>query len=63
MSWILVALLAIPALGAVFRHRVVATVAAGIAFVLSVALFVGRQDSGSLTGPIRPSSTRPGYPA
>jgi NADH-quinone oxidoreductase subunit M len=53
MNWLLVAVLAVPALGAVFRNRSVATGAAAVAFVLSVALAGGRQDGG-LTGPIRP---------
>jgi NADH-quinone oxidoreductase subunit M len=53
MSWTLVAILAVPAAGAVFRNKLVATVAAAVAFGLSVALYTGRHDGG-LTGPIRP---------
>ena len=53
MTWVLVAVLAVPAVGAVFRSRAVAAGAAAIAFLLSVALATGRSDGG-LTGPIRP---------
>ena len=53
MNWLLVAVLAVPVLGAVFRNRSVATGAAAVAFVASVALVADRQDAG-LTGPIRP---------
>src|SRR6266545_2147846 len=53
MNWLLVLILAVPAAGALFRSRAVATVAAAIAFAGTVALGFGRHDGG-LTGPIRP---------
>ncbi len=53
MNWLLVLILAVPAAGALFRSRTVATVAAAIAFAGTVALGFGRHDGG-LTGPIRP---------
>ncbi len=53
MSWVLVLLLVVPAAGALFRSRAVATGAAAVAFLLSVALVIGR-GGGDLTGPVRP---------
>src|SRR5256714_7640290 len=53
MNWLLVLVLVVPAVGAVFRSRAVASGAAALAFLLSVALAVGRSDGG-LTGPVRP---------
>ena len=53
MNLVLVGILVVPALGALFRSRTVATVAAALTFIGSVALVAGRQDGG-LTGPIRP---------
>src|SRR6266508_725426 len=53
MNRLLVLILAVPAAGALFRSRTVATVAAAIAFAGTVALGFGRHDGG-LTGPIRP---------
>jgi NADH-quinone oxidoreductase subunit M len=54
MNWLLVALLAVPALGALaVRIRWAPTVAAAVAFGISVALGFGRH-TGGLTGPIRP---------
>jgi NADH-quinone oxidoreductase subunit M len=53
MTWLLVAVLVVPAVGALFRNRAVASGAAAVAFLLSVALAAGRTDGG-LTGPVRP---------
>src|SRR5204863_303440 len=53
-DWVsLAALLLAAAVGAVFRNRAVASGAAAVAFLLSIALAVGRSDGG-LTGPVRP---------
>jgi NADH-quinone oxidoreductase subunit M len=53
MNVVLVGLLAVPAIGALFRNRAVAIGAAAVAFVLSIVLGFGRTDGG-LTGPVRP---------
>jgi len=54
MNWLLVVLLAIPALGALgFGNRWAPTVAAAATFAVSVALGFGRHPGG-LTGPVRP---------
>ena len=54
MNWLLVAILAIPALGAILRDRRVALVAAALAFLASIALGFGRHSGGVGVGPIRP---------
>jgi NADH-quinone oxidoreductase subunit M len=53
MTAVLVLVLVVPLLGALFRQRAVATLAAAVTFVLSVALAIGRT-GGPLTGPVRP---------
>jgi NADH-quinone oxidoreductase subunit M len=53
MNSLLVLILVVPALGALFRRRDVATAAAAVAFLGSVALGLGRRP-GTGPGPIRP---------
>jgi NADH-quinone oxidoreductase subunit M len=53
MTAVLVLVLVVPLVGALFRQRAVATLAAAVTFVLSVALAIGRT-GGPLTGPVRP---------